>query len=168
MLCNVPRSQQHVGLCVVSSACERVWSGQSEQHVWLYGLDQCQPLTTPPSHDWTPQHATLLGGRRLIRWSERDRGEGVIGGEEARTRWRKERVEKGKETKERRWRGSNTFRIQARNSLGFCKWRRSFTVSWVARHGFPGERERVDESCGLIVYGAGCTDILLSVLLVSD
>lgn len=49
-------------------ACERVWSGQCEQRVSLYGLDKCQPLTSP--HDNTSQHASRPRGRGTIRWWE--------------------------------------------------------------------------------------------------
>lgn len=133
----------------VLCACQQVWSGQCEQHVWLYGLDKCQPLTS--SHDHTPQHATQLRGRRTIRWSERGRGWGDW-------RWLEERGSEDKEERKWGWKGkwtqkeewvgagwewgNNALRIQTRNNFSFCEWRKFISVSWVAGCSFAGEGKR--------------------------
>lgn len=98
LLCSVsgcilytPRILDHV--VSVLCACERIWSGQCEQHIRLYGLDKCQPLTSP--HDNTPQHATWLRGRRTTRRAEQGREEVIEGGGE-RKRGQDEEEDRGK------------------------------------------------------------------------
>lgn len=63
-------------------ACNRVCSGQCEQHVWFYGLDRSQPLTSPhqahcgseargPSDGQSQRGSEVIEGERRQR-----RGEG--------------------------------------------------------------------------------------------